>query len=327
MHRKKSNVIYTILILTLICVCIYFVYIKKDDNTDNEERLTLSEDEISQLDDKQLSEYEKLLTEIEIYREQCRKISIDSKDYREGMYGTTHNKEFVKEECLFRSVIDMVEYEFIDYEVIDNISQYIEQAKEDIESGKTTEIHYLFDRYISSGHLGEDGTLLPQNRVVYKINRDNGQLGEKIIEEESKVVAIKLKVRYKNLSVKENEVWYDKLHRLVSYVYADDNNLYSISSVYRRNWIFETLPPVYTTMAERCVLTNSSLTGVGINYTCIKLEPLEECIGELIYIVPEAELDNIAFISNYAVNGDTSNYKDIGTNIVFASYLKEKFTK
>ena len=321
MHNNKKGIIYAGILILLVCVCTYFVYIKEDEENETADKMTLSDSEISHLDDTQKTEQERLLEEREVYRDKCMDICKDEKDYREGKYGVTYNKDFVKEETVFISPDDMIEYEFLDYEVLDNIKVYMEQANKDIEDGKTTQLHYLFDRYIKSGHLNEDGTFISQMHVFYK----KGE--EPKADEYTDVVAIKLTMRYKNLSAKENEFCYVDFHNLNSLVYADDNELYPISSVYRRNWLYETSLPIYTSMTEKYVLTNDSLMGKGVNYSCIKLDPLEEYIGEFIYIVPKAELDNVAFTSGYALNGDSSNYKDIGTNIVFASYLKEKFDK
>ena len=321
MHNKNKGIIYAGILILIVCVCTYFVYIKEDDKNETDDKMTLSDSEISHLDDTQKSEQERLLEEREAYRDKCMDICKGEKDYREGKYGVTYNKDFVKEETVFISPDDMIEYEFLDYEVLDNIKVYMEQANKDIEDGKTTQIYYKFDRYINSGHLNEDGTFISQKHVFYKKEE------EQKADEYTDVVAIKITMRYKNLSAKENEFCYVDFHNLNSFVYADDNELYPISSVYRRSWLYETSLPVYTTMAERYVIVESSQTGKDIKYSCIKLEPFEEYTAELIYIVPEAELDNVAFTSGYALNGDSSNYKDIGTNIVFASYLKEKFDK
>ena len=319
--------IFVFLLIVVMITCTYFVFIKKDEQADYEDKMTLSAEDMSNLDDTSIDEQESLLAERESYRNECIEIEKADKEYHKGKYGVTYNKDFVKEETLFRSIDDMVEYEFLDYEEIDNLNQYIEQANKDIESGKTTETYHDFEKYIREGKISEDGAFIPQRSIIQKRNGVSGELGEKIINENAELVAIKIKVRYKNLSVHENEISYRDLHNFDIYVYGEDNELYQISNVYSRNLMFEFQTPIYTTMAERYLTYYSPIYGESVSRVKIKLEPLEEYIGELIYIVPKAELDNVAFCSSYALNGDSTNYKDIGTNIVFASYLREKFAK
>ena len=331
MRKNNKGIFFVPLLIVIMAICTYFVFIKKDEPIGGEDKMTLSAEDMSNLDDTNIDEQESLLAERESYRTECIEIDKAGKEYHEGKYGVTYNKDFVKEETLFRSIDDMVEYEFLDYEEIDNLSQYIEQAKKDIESGKTTETYHDFEKYIREGQIFEDGTFIPQKRIIQKrngvIGGASGEFGEKIIDENAELVAIKIKVRYKNLSVHENEIRYSDLHNFDILVYGEDNGLYPISHVYSRNLMFEFQTPIYTTMAERYLTYYDPIYGDTISSVKIKLEPLEEYIGELIYIVPKAELDNVAFCSSYALNGDSTNYKDIGTNIVFVSYLKEKFAK
>lgn len=327
MRRDNKGIFFVILLIIIMAICTYFVFIKKDKQADYEDKMTLSAEDMSNLDDTCIDEQESLLAERESYREECLEINKAGKEYHEGTYGVTYNKDFVKKETLFRSIDDMVEYEFLDYEEIDNLSRYMEQAKKDIESGKTTETYHDFEKYIREGKISEDGAFIPQRSIIQKRNGVSGELGEKIINENAELMAIKIKVRYKNLSVHENEITYTDLHRFDIFIYGDDNELYPISHVYSRNLMFEFQTPIYTTMAERYLTYYDPIYGDTISSVKIKLEPLEEYIGELIYIVPKAELDNVAFCSSYALNGDSTNYKDIGTNIVFVSYLREKFAK
>ncbi len=327
MRRDNKGIFFVILLIIIMAICTYFVFIKKDKTTVGEDKMTLSAEDMSNLDDTSIDEQESLLAERESYRTECIEIDKAGKEYHEGKYGVTYNKDFVKEETLFRSIDDMVEYEFLDYEEIDNLGEYIEQANSDIESGKTTEDYYGFNTYIGNNQLSEDGMFIPYKSIIRKIEGSSGELGEEIIDENAELIGIKIKVRYKNLSVHENEVDYTDLHNFYIVVYGEDNELYAISSVYRRNHLFETQKPVYTTMTERYVKRYYEMFGESVFKGMIKLEPLEEYIGELIYIVPKAELGNVVFKSNYGLNGDSLNYKDIGTNIVFATYLKEKFDK
>ena len=328
MGKRKREIIFGVCLVVIILIGAYFMYIKKEDETNVEENnMTLSADEMESLDEEQIDEQEQLLAERASYYNECMDISKKTPEYHYGKYDINYNKEFVKEQCAFRSTYDMVEYEFIGYEEVDNLTEYMKDINWDAADVDLEFLKYGLDvdldkEYIDNGFINRDGTFNTLTRRMWKVD-ENRNLGEEMVNENVELMAVKVKVRYKNLSAKENIVNFENLHTLSCLIYMEDDELYAISSAYVRDLLFETRLPIYTSMADRYPREEDAVWGTKVRVTEIMLEPYEEYVGELIYIFAKDEYENMAFMSNYAANGDNLNYKDIGTNIVFFSYLKE----
>ena len=325
MKNKKLDIIFMTFIIAFIAIGIYFMYIKKEPTNsstgeENQNNLLMSEEEMETLDESLQKEQESLLAERENFIEECKNAELHP-EYHEGIYCGTYNKDFVREQCSFRDIYDMVDYEFVGYEELDDISEYVEgmnweDKKVMWEHGFTSNVESL---YVDTGLMNKDGTFNPQKRVVVKYNSD-GSDGEEKIYENSELVAVKITMKFKNLSAKENRLNYYKLHYLQCNVYGEDGEIYAMSNVYSRNIWFESYSPICRTISfEKYWITNDGLP----NLSTIILQPYEEYTFDLIYVVFKDELENMCLVSHFGVNRCELNYKDPGTNIVMFSYLKD----
>lgn len=324
--RKKRDIVFSIILITLIAIGVYFMYIKDEaTDTSQTDNMTLSSDELASLDDTLQKEQESLLAEREEFIDKCLEVSLNPEyHYTKDTKHPTNNKDFIKEQCKFRNIIGMVDYEFVGYEELDNLSEYAEGIDWDNRDKlwKKGWDYYTKSLYLDTGLMNRDGTFNLQKRILGQWNEEEGFKAEKEYDN-CELVAVKITMRYTNLSVKENEVYFKDLHDLRCKKYTDDGELVSMADFYVRNIFFETYDPIYRSISwERHPVEKGEL-GNFISTNSIILQPYEEYTCDLIYVVFKDEFENMCFTSHFGLNGDSLNYKDLGTNIVMFSYLKE----
>ena len=325
MKRRKRDIIFMIIILFIIVFGGCYIMIKKTapaEQTDQVDKMTLSHEEMGSLNSTQLKEQEKLLKEREEFGDKCAEVSMKP-EYHDGKYGRTYNKDFMKEQCEFWAIYDMVEYEFVGYEELNNLSDYISDVRWDDkeELWKTGWYYNTNNLYIERRLMNADGTFNLQSRSVTKHTVE--ERGATQIYENSELTAVKFTVSFRNLSAKDNIIYYKRLFYLGCIEYGEDDGIYPISSLYERNIFFETYSPIYVSIPEERVpmITNGLDTSPMLS--ALKLQPYEEYTCDFIYVCFKDEFENMCLVSTFGLNGDEFNYKDLGTNIVMFSYLKE----
>lgn len=330
MYSRKKNIIFTLIIVLIIAVGVAIVYkekINKDAPVIDDDDIYSEDKDLDTLEDEQRKKEEELRKEAQEYSKKAYEAHEHPK-YNYDKYGKTYNKDFFVDKCSFRNINQMVEYEFIGCEVLDNISEYMEGInweEENIEDnvdiarmGFCPDVFY----YLKKNYINTDGTFNVIKQTT-KFTDEDGKYLEPVYSEDE-IAAVKITVRYKNLSMFENEIWFHLLHEMGSFIEID-GNIHTRMVLFRRSDFFETHSPVYTTMGERYDITERE-DGYTVSKGIIHLKPNEEYVGELIYLVYKDDLEYIHFFSDwsqYLCGGDPLNYEDVGTNFVSIKYLTE----
>ena len=194
------------------------------------------------------------------------------------------NPEFIIDECILRDYADGVEIEFLAYEEMPGISEYI---------NKIGMINYEVENYKRVGILNDDGSF---NRVTQKIRErfDSNVYGEETVIDNYEFIAVKLKVKLRNTQNFKNEIYLDIQLDTAGLIYMDDGKLYNNSSVYNYDILEATYSeePVYHSFMKYVKVD------VNVVPTVLTLEPFQEIEGEIIYILGKEDLDNVYIVCN-----------------------------
>ncbi len=218
------------------------------------------------------------------------------------------NPEFIIDECILRDYADGVEIEFLAYEEMSDISEYI---------NKTGMINYEVKNFKSIGILNDDGTF---NNVTQKIRvrLDDNVYGEETVIDNYEFIAVKLKVRLTNTQNCENKIYMDIQLDTAGLIYMDDGKLYDDSSVYNYDFLEATYSgqPIYHSFMKYFK------EAANVIPTVLTLEPFEEIEGEIIYILGKQDLDNVYIICN-PENCNIENFNGVYIQFLPFSLLKK----
>lgn len=326
MYSKKRNIIFLCVII-LIAVGGVGLMLKERNNTGDSTGGGSDKTQETEVSEDEMTDEEKALKE---ERDAFFASMLNTgSEYHRGEYSNCRgsvevNREFITDKTVFRDVYGMVEYEFLEYEELDNLSEYVADLDWDGNIDYTEKGFVNLEReYIQTGLMNKDGTFNLQT-ITQAIRYGELDYGEEKVYENQELVAVRVKVKYKNLSSKENEITFSYMHSVYCFVNMDDGKLYERSSVYSRNVLSTLWQPIYKSMADRYVV--DEVNGIKmISTTGIILKPHEEYTGELIYVVLKDEIEDMYFVTNWAKgNGDITNFKAVGVNFIPFSFLKEQ---
>ncbi len=332
MYSKKRNIIFICVMVAVVVLGIFLVIKKEDKNPYDGNMGGQSDMQSDNGSDVQTElatsgEDEALLKEKQEFFDKMKEAYLNPL-YHKGGYGKCSgsmevNRDFVAEKTVFRNAYDMVEYEFLEYEELDNISKYVSGINWEASNNLTKMGFDDIDiKYINTGIMNKDGTFNKVRRIE-NLRYAELDYGEDIIYEEQEIVAVRIKVKYKNLSSKKNALSFEQMHQVGTLVQLDDGKFYDKYTVYVSSRSFTLEMPVYTSMANKY-----SVSSGAIKVICpgeISLNPNEEYIGELIYLGYKDELDDMYFISAWGgTNNDIHNMNAVGVNFVPFSYLREQ---
>ena len=308
MYSKKTNTIFTVGIIAVIVILLLLTInmekLSVDEN--GSETTTISEGNESgtkSADDMLREEATKYMQEaMEVDNVRYRGKYKDRKDSFEV------NEDFITEDYLFKNPASFIEYEFIGYEELKDITEYVELI--DLEN--------VLSYYVDKGYINKDGTLTTFDYAL-KIRYADGEYGDEVYRQETKSVPVKLTVRYKNLLTEStNELTISNEHNMIALEYMDDGKLYVKDSVYSiRDYNIGSEEPIYISISEERRKKNSA---------AYILQPGEEIVAELIYLIPECELNNAYFYTRWG-GGDFRNFEAIDINFIPFTNLKKLLDK
>ena len=302
MYSKRKNVVFITCIVVISIVLILLTINMEDLKTRVQENSTTTNanEEISKSADDILREeainYGKKATDVgEILHKGKYKDRRDSYEV---------NDEFITEEYIFKNPTSFIEFEFIDYTELNDVTEYVEHLD------WKNEMKF----YLQDGCINRDGTL-PTFEYYLKVKYADGEYGEEVFRQETKCVPVKLTVRYKNLLTEStNELTISNEHWTLALEYMDDNKLYLKDSVYSIwHYYIGVLEPIYISIPEERRKPNNA---------AYILQPGEEIVAELIYLIPECELNNAYFCTRWG-GGDFRNFEAIDIRFIPFANLKK----
>ena len=304
MDKRKIGCIYLIFACIIIGVIGYFMLnnnlpINKSNTIINEENT--SSISLSDIEKEEVERLKKIIEEIYIAEN-------DNKLFHRGEYpgradSRELNPEFIIDEPKLYDPVDGVEIEFLTYEVLPDVSAYIDD--------KNFRIDDYENFYIKDGWCNKDGTF---NTITYKYydKIDSGVYGKEYIIEDYELVAVKMKIKLINKENKKNDVHLNEILGTEAFIYMDDGKLYRNSSLYYYECLGTTYAHIiYNPWMDRRI---SNI----VNDFCFFLEPLEITEGEIIYILGKQDLKDL----HLTVKPNCSNIENF--NGVYIQFLPFK---
>ncbi len=265
-------------------------------------------DEIEIVDNKTEIDREKYLTEIS-EADKIANQEIHRGEYPNRADSREVNPEFILDECVLSDYADGVEIEFLTYNELPDISDYMNNDGMIMEGAYDSLSNYY-------NILNVDGTL---NKVIQKVRvrLDNNVYGEETVIEDYEFVAVKLKVKIRNTQNKNNNILFTDLIRTEGLIYLDDGKLYRNTSVYNYDvHVASDGEFIYHNLNPYIDYSNNKYS------TTMTLEPLQEVEGEFVFIIGKQDFDNI-YLINSPNGGNIENFNAPYVQFLPFSLLKK----
>ena len=292
MKKKLFNYIYVFIIVGIIIGITVWIVSKKDSSYISQPTNDIQNNNESEVINKDEEEdYDKILKEL--------RDAESNGEYHKGEYPNRAdsrelNTEFITDTCCIIDPLAGYELEFIEYEELNNISEYV---------SKTGIIGDVYDLYIYDQILNKDGTL-NNSTFKYKERLNDGKYGEEYVIDNYEMIAVRLKFKLKNTKNRLNEIDTLNIFTTDSFIYMDDNKFYRNSSI---NYYYNLATTTYTYPVYHSFMNRVKK---GTFPSIISLSPLEELEGEIVYILGKQDLENI-YLATSANNANIENFNGV----------------
>lgn len=293
MKKKYFGFIYSTIIVCLIGGIA--IWLKNNTGSDiiNPNEGLISNNSTTSADTSEMTDEEK--ETLEKFIDELR-YAEENAEYHRGEYpnhagSAEMNQEFIVDGYTLINPVDGYEIDFLTYDIIPDISDYID------DEGLN---YYCFQDTLDAGLINSDGIL---NSIDYKYEEILGSntYGEEIIIENYELIAIKLGIRIKNTQNQVNEMFVNDFLHTENLIYLDDDKLYIAGTInYYYSQLATATEPIYHSFSEY------ETTPKGFAGTHLTFKPLQETEGEVIFILGKQDLNDIYILCS--PNGLSSDY-------------------